>query len=565
MTIELGQPARESFRVGAPEGLLRWVATVDHKRIGLLYLLLSLVFFVAGGLEASLMRLQLARPEATLLTPAQYNQLFTMHGTTMVFLVVTPLMVGFANYFIPLMIGAHDMAFPRLNALSLWLFLFGGLLLNFSFATGNAPDAGWFSYAPLTEHAYASLTGIDYWILATAVTSIGSIAAALNLIVTTLAMRAPGMGLTKMPLFVWMSLVMAFLIIFAFPSLTASQAMLFLDRNFGAHFFEATAGANPVLWQHLFWWFGHPEVYIMILPAWGMISELIPVFSRKPIFGYTFVAGASVAIGFYSMGVWAHHMFAVGMNDVVNGLFSASSMLIAIPTGIKIFNWIATMWGGRIRLTVSMLFAIGFIAMFVVGGLSGVMVAVVPIDWQVTDSYFIVAHMHYVLFGGTLLAVFAGTYYWFPKMTGRLLSERLGTWHFWLTMLGFNLTFLPMHWLGVDGMPRRVYTYPDIPGWGLVNLIETGGTVILGIAVLCFITNVIHSLRDGAVAGNDPWDAWTLEWATTSPPPPHNFDRLPTVRSRRPLWDLKHPEDPDWAHEHPEQQDQEHAPDQDNA
>ncbi|HEX5506020.1 MAG TPA: cytochrome c oxidase subunit I [Thermomicrobiales bacterium] len=549
MTAEATGQAQEYPRLGGSDRLLRWVTTVDHKQIGILYLTWAAVFFLIGGIEALLIRIQLAVPGNTFLTPAQYNQVFTMHGTTMIFLVVMPLLFGFVNYFLPLMIGAHDMAFPRLNALGVWLFIFGGLLLNYSFLTGHAPDVGWFAYAPLTEQPFSLGHATDYWILGTLVASVGSIMTALNIIVTTLVLRVPGMTLTRLPLFVWMSVVQAVLIIYAFPPLTAAQAMLLIDRQLGAHFFDPSYAGSPILWQHFFWFFGHPEVYILIFPAWGMISELIPVFSRKPIFGYAFVAGSSVAIAFYSMTVWAHHMFAVGMTDFANGFFAASSMVIAIPTGVKIFNWIATMWGGKLKLTTSMLFAIGFLSMFIMGGLTGVMLATVPVDWQVTDTYFLVAHFHYVLFGGTFLALMAGLYYWFPKMSGRLMNERLGKWHFWLTLIGFNVTFFPMHILGMMGMPRRVYTYPDLPGWGAWNFIETIGTLILTVGVLVGLYNLFYSRRNGEVAGDDPWDAWTLEWATTSPPPPHNWVRpLPVVRSRRPLWDLKHPEDPDWRH-----------------
>jgi cytochrome c oxidase subunit I len=550
MTVELtGQEGlRSRARTPGDVLLLRWLATVDHKQIGVMYLIGAVFFFLIGGVEALLIRIQLAQPNAKVLSPEVYNQIFTMHGTTMIFLAVMPLLAGFVNYFVPLMIGANDMAFPRLNAFSLWLFIFGGLLLNFSFLTGHAPDIGWFAYAPLTEQPYALSNGVNYWILGPLVASVGTILTALNVIVTVLTMRAPGMTLTKVPLFVWMSLGQAILIIYAFPPLTASQAMLLLDRELGAHFFDPAAGGSPVLWQHLFWFFGHPEVYIMILPAWGMISELIPVFSRKPIFGYPFVAASTVAIVFLSMTVWAHHMFAVGMGDLADGFFAGASMTIAVPTGVKIWNWIFTMVGGRLRFTTSMLFAIGFIAMFIMGGLTGVMVAVVPFDWQATDSYFLVAHFHYVLFGGSFLAILAGAYYWFPKMFGRLLDERLGKWHFWTTLIGFNITFFPMHIVGLMGMPRRIFTYPDLPGWGDINLFETFGSFLLTISVLIFLWNVWHTLRYGEVAGDDPWDGWTLEWSTTSPPPPHNFDSVPPVRSRRPLWDLKHPEDPDWRH-----------------
>jgi cytochrome c oxidase subunit 1 len=545
------QPYAEPLpRLSSAEGLLRWVATVDHKQIGLLYLLTSLGFFLVGGFEALLLRAQLAVPGAQLLPPGVYNQLFTMHGVTMIFLVVMPALLGFANYAVPLLIGASDMAFPRLNALSYWLFLFGGLLLHFSFLAGGAPGTGWFSYAPLTEPPFSPGTNVDYWILGLLVTSVGTIATAINLIVTVLLLRAPGMTVRRLPLFVWMTLVTGFLIIWAMPALTAALAMLLVDRYLGGHFFDPAAGGNVLLWQHLFWAFGHPEVYIMILPAMGIVSEVLPVFSRKPIFGYTFVAAATLGIAFLSFLVWAHHMFAVGLGPLVNTVFGAMSMLIAIPTGIKVFNWLATMWGGALRFTTAMLFAIAFVAMFTIGGLSGVTMAVVPIDWQITDTYYIVAHLHYVLFGGSVLALFAGTYYWFPKMTGRLLSERLGRWHFWLTFVGLNLAFFPMHASGLLGMPRRVYTYAAQPGWPELNLTSTVGAGLLGVAVLVFLWNLGWSLRAGPPAGADPWDAWTLEWATPSPPPPYNFAALPPIRSRRPLWDLKHPEQRDPEHEH---------------
>jgi cytochrome c oxidase subunit 1/cytochrome c oxidase subunit I+III len=528
------------------EGLLAWVASVDHKQIGIMYIVSALAFFAVGGVEALLIRLQLGAPNNTLIPPDAYNQIFTMHGTTMVFLVVVPVLLGFGVYFVPLMIGARDMAFPRLNALSFWVFIFGGLLLYFSFVAGGAPNAGWFSYAPLSEKPYATTPGMDYWALGLLCVGIGTVAGGINFIATVLTMRAPGMKLTQLPMFVWTTMVNAFLIIFALPALNAALVMLLIDRLLNAHFFTPASGGSSVLWQHYFWAFGHPEVYIMILPAWGMISEVIPVFSRKPLFGYEFVAASSVAIAVLSFAVYAHHMFAVGLGHVFDLVFGAASMLIAVPTGVKIFNWIGTMWGGRLRFTTSMTFAVSFLVMFTIGGVTGVSFAVVPTDWQTTDSYYVVAHMHYVLFGGTALAVFAGVYYWFPKMTGRLLSERWGKIHFWLTFIGFNLTFFIQHALGVMGMPRRVFTYPDLPWWGLFNGISTVGAFVLGLSVLVFLWNVWTSLRHGAPAGPDPWDAWTLEWATSSPPPVRNFDQLPPIRGRRPLWDLKHPENPDW-------------------
>jgi cytochrome c oxidase subunit 1/cytochrome c oxidase subunit I+III len=531
-----------------PEGLLRWIASVDHKQIGIMYLIAALIFLVVGGLEALLLRLQLAQPNAAVLSPQAYNQLFTMHGTTMIFLAIMPMLIGFGNYFVPLMIGAADMAFPRLNALGLWLLIFGGLLLYYSFLDGGAPDAGWFSYAPLSDLDYTSTEGVNYWALGIIVTGIGSVAAAINFIVTTLTLRAPGMTMRRLPLFVWMTLVTAFLILFALPLLNAALVMLLADRLLGANFF--VGDGSPILWQHVFWGFGHPEVYILILPAFGMISEIIPVFSRKPIFGYAFVAGSTIAIGFFSFGVWAHHMFAVGLGFGWNLFMGASTMLIAIPTGIKIFSWIATMWGGALRFTTAMLFAVGFLITFTIGGITGVTFAMVPTDWITTDTYYVVAHLHYVLVGGTQFALYAAVYYWFPKMTGRLLSETWGKWHFWLNFVGFNLTFFVQHFLGVMGMPRRVYTYPDLPGWGELNLISSVGGLLSAIATLVFILNIVISLRRGERAGDNPWEALTLEWANTSPPPPHNFDKLPPIRSRRPLWDVAHPEDPDWRRGH---------------
>ncbi|MBV9501346.1 MAG: cytochrome c oxidase subunit I [Acidobacteriaceae bacterium] len=526
--------------------LLSWVASVDHKQIAIMYLLTTLFFFSLGGIEALLMRLQLAWPGMTILSPDGYNQIFTMHGTTMIFLVVVPSLLGLATYLTPLMIGANEMAFPRLNAFSYWLVLFGGLLLYFSFFGGAAPNAGWFSYAPLSERPYSFQAGLDYWAVSLLAIGVGTVATGLNLIVTIVTLRAPGLSLKRVGLFVWMVLVNSFLIILALPALNASLLMLLVDRQLNTHFFTQQGGGSPLLWQHYFWSFGHPEVYIMVLPGFGIISETIPVFSRQPIFGYGFVAASTVAIGLLSLGVWAHHMFAVGMGHRWDMVFGAASMLIAIPTGVKIFNWTATMYGGAIRFTTSMCFAIAFLITFTMGGLSGVMFAAVPIDWQTTDTYFVVAHMHFVLFGGTLFSVFSGLYYWFPKISGRMLSEKLGRWHFWLTFIGFNLTFLIQHVLGLAGMPRRIFTYPALPGWGIMNLISTIGAFVLGASVLVFLWNLYVSLQQGEPAGDNPWNAWTLEWATSSPPPLQNFKAVPPVRSRRPLWDLAHPEDPDW-------------------
>lgn len=527
-------------------GLLTWVASVDHKQIGIMYMMTALIFFLFGGIEAMLLRVQLAVPNNGFLSPHVYNQIFTMHGTTMIFLVAVPMLIGLGTYLTPLMIGARDMAFPRLNALSYWLFLWGGCLLYFSFFAHDAPAAGWFSYAPLSEKPYSLLPGMDYWALALLSIGIGTVSSGLNLLVTILSLRVVGMSLRHLPLFVWMMLVESFLIIFAMPALNAALVMLLIDRQLDAHFFTPAMGGSPVFWQHVFWNFGHPEVYIMIIPVFGIISEVIPVFSRKPIFGYGVVAASAVAIALLSFGVWAHHMFAVGLGHFMDMVFAAGSMLIAIPTGIKIFNWIATMWGGAIRFTTAMWFAVGFLVMFTIGGLSGVMFAVVPIDWQLTDTYFVVAHIHYVVFGGTTFGIFAAVYYWFPKFNGRMLSERLGKWHFWVTLIGFNLTFMVQHALGIWGMPRRVFTYPNLPHWAAMNMISTVGAGILGISVFLFLWNIIVSVRHGKIAGNNPWDAWTLEWSATSPPPVYNFFQVPPVKSARPLWDLKHPENPDW-------------------
>jgi len=522
--------------------LLSWFAGVDHKIVGALYLVGGLTFFVLGGLEALLIRLQLAQPGARLLTPEQYDQLFTMHGTTMIFLAAVPLLFGFGNYLVPLMLGAPEVAFPRLNALSVWLYLFAGILLNFSFLSAQAPDVGWFAYAPLTERPFSSGPGVDYWAAGMILLGASSIAGALNLATTFLRLRCRGMSLTSAPMFTWMVFVQMVLILGALPALSGAALLLLMDRQLGAHFFDGQYAGAALIWQHLFWFFGHPEVYIVILPVFGMISEIIPVFSRKPLFGFGFLVASGIAIAFLSFLVWAHHMFAAGLSGAELTFFSAASMAIAVPTGVKIFNWLATLWGGTLRLRTPLLFALGFIGMFVIGGLTGVSVAVVPFDWQATDSYYVVGHMHYVLFGGTILGVFAGLYYWFPKVTGRLLGEGLGRVHFWTTLVGMNLAFLPMHWIGLEGMPRRVWTYPNVADWGLWNLVETIGASLIVIGTLVLGVNIARSLRRGAVAGPDPWDAWTLEWSVPSPPPPGNFAAAPAVRSRRPLWDLKHPD-----------------------
>ncbi|HTW86575.1 MAG TPA: cytochrome c oxidase subunit I [Candidatus Binataceae bacterium] len=526
----------------AQEGLLSWVASVDHKQIGIMYLLGAFVFFGVGGIEALLMRVQLALPNNHFLSPDTFNQLFTMHGTTMIFLVLMPMLTGLTVYLVPLMIGARDMAFPRLNALSFWIQIFGGIVLYFSFFDGGAPNAGWFSYTPLSEKTFSSLPGQDYWLLGLFAIGIGTVAGAINVIVTVIDLRAPGMSLRRLPLFVWMGFVNSWLMVMALPILNGALVMLLIDRELNAHFFTPEAGGSVILWQHYFWAFGHPEVYIMILPAFGIISEVIPTFSGKPIFGYGFVAASTVAIAFLSLSVWAHHMFAVGLGHLWDVFFGASSMAIAVPTGVKIFNWTATMYGGRLRFTTSMMFAVAFLVMFTIGGLSGVSFAVVPLDWQLTDTYYLVAHLHYVLFGGTVFALFAGIYYWFPKITGRMLSEHWGKLNFWSTFIGFNMTFLIQHLLGMMGMPRRVWTYPALPYWGSFNLLSTIGAFVLLFSMLVFIWNVFISLHEGALAGDNPWGGWTLEWATSSPPPTDNFDRVPPISGRRPLWDLAHPE-----------------------
>lgn len=532
-----------------PEKIFSWLSTVDHKRIGIMYCTSAFVFLFLGGVEALIIRTQLWAPHLSVVGPDEFNEMFTMHGTTMIFFVIMPLFIGIANFVVPLQIGARDMAFPRLNAFGFWIFLFGGILLYYSFFTGGMPDVGWFAYAPLTEHTFSRGTATDYWILGTGLSGVGTLTVAVNFIATIITMRAPGMSLGRMPLFVWMILVDSFMIIFVFPPLTAAQVMLILDRTIGTQFFVTQAGGSSIFWQHLFWFFGHPEVYIMAIPAFGIISEVIPVFARKVIFGYESMAMSGIAIGFLSMGVWAHHMFAVGMGVGMNVFFAISSMLIAVPTGIKMFNWTATLYGGKIRLDTPMLFAIGFLVMFLLGGLSGVIIAMVPVDWQVTDSYFIVAHFHYVLFGGSTFAFMAAFYYWWPAVFGRKLSEKLGKVNFWVMFWAFNLAFGPMHVSGLLGMPRRIYTYAPGHGWEIWNQLSTVGAYGMGLAFLLFLINIIYTSVKGKPSKNDPWDAWTLEWATTCPVPPYNFEKIPPVRSRRPLWDLKHPDKPDWEHE----------------
>jgi cytochrome c oxidase subunit 1 len=526
-------------------GKLLWIASTDHKQLGIMYLWLALFFFVIGGLEAMAIRAQLALPDNDLISPELYNQIFTMHGTTMIFLVLMPAMVGLATYLIPLMIGANEMAFPRLNAFSLWMTCLGGMLLYFSFFAGGAPNAGWFNYAPLSENNYSSTNGVDYFLVGLILTGIGSIGAGLNFITTILTLRSPDIKLNMLPLFVWMMLVNAFLMLAAFPLLNAGLFMMLIDRQFDAHFFIPSTGGSAILWQHFFWAFGHPEVYILALPAFGIISEVIPVFSRKPIYGYKFVASSSVAIGLLSYSVWAHHMFSVGLSNAVNGFFAISSMLIGIPTGLKVINWVGTMHKGSISLSIPMLFAIAFLVDFTFGGLSGISFAIVPIDWQLTDTYYLVAHLHYVFLGGSLFGIFAGIYYWFPKISGRMLSTKLGKWHFWLFVLGFNLTFFLQHILGILGMPRRIYTYPDLTYWKVLNIFSSIGAIFMFVGMAIFFWNIYKTLKKPRTAVANPWDAWTLEWSTPSPPELKNFDEIPQVHSRRPLWDLNNPDNPD--------------------
>ncbi|MDA0597565.1 MAG: cytochrome c oxidase subunit I [Chloroflexi bacterium] len=523
-------------------GIWSWIGTVDHKRIGTLYGITSFIWFIVGGLEALMIRGQLASAENDLIGPETYNQLFTMHGTTMVFLVIMPLSAAFFNWLIPLQIGARDVAFPRLNALSFWVFLFGSLLINFSWITGNAPNGGWFGYAPLSGATFNPGLGMTYWVVGLNVLGLASIAAGLNFIVTILNMRAPGMSMFKIPIFTWMTLITSVLIVLAMPVLAVAGIQLMTDRVYGTHFFNSLGGGDPVMWQHIFWLFGHPEVYILILPAMGIVSEVLPTFARKPLFGYPFVVFAGAAIAFMGWFVWSHHMFTVGLGPAANTAFSISTMLIAVPTGVKIFNWLGTLWGGNIRLNTPMLFSISFIAMFTIGGLSGVIHASPPTDAQQQDTYFVVAHFHYVLVGGALLGIFSGIYYWWPKFTGYFLNEKLGIANWALMMIGFNLQFAPMHWLGMDGMPRRIYTYGENMGWETSNMAASIGGAILGLGILVFIINVFYSKMNKVMAGNDPWDGRTLEWSTSSPPPVHDFDEIPQVKYRDDFWFQKYPE-----------------------
>jgi cytochrome c oxidase subunit 1 len=533
-------------RVGT--GWKSWVFGVDHKKVGIMYGASALLFFMFGGLEALLIRVQLAQPNGTLISADLYNQAFTMHGVTMIFLVVMPMGAAFMNYLMPLQIGARDVAFPRLNALSFWVFLMGGMFLNTSWLLGGAPDGGWFAYAPNTNPVFSPSHGMDFYAIGLQITGIASLVGAINLIVTVVNLRAPGMSLFKMPVFTWMALVTQLLLAFAIPVITVALFLLSFDRLFDSNFFNVEAGADPLLWEHLFWIFGHPEVYILILPAFGIISEIIPVFSRKPIFGYPFMVFSGIAIGFMGWGVWAHHMFASGIGPISVAAFSVSTMFIAVPTGVKIFNWLATMWGGKLQFTTAMKFAVGLVGMFTIGGLSGVTHAISPSDLQQTDTYYIVAHFHYVIFGGALLGFLGGFYFWWPKVFGFKLSEKIGAWHFWLTIVGMNLTFGPMHIVGLQGQPRRTYTYERGYGLELWNLVETIGAFIIALGLLVFFFNIRSSYKAYRVGGRipepaDPWDARSLEWITPNPTPHHNFDDIPIVTHQDELWHRKYAED----------------------
>ena len=577
MTATAERPQTTIFRrPSAKTGIWSWVTTVDHKRIGIMYGYAAFTFFIIGGVEALLLRIQLAQANSEFLTAGAYNALFTMHGTTMIFLFVMPASAAFMNYLLPLMIGARDVAFPRLNALSWWIFFFGGIFLYSTFIFGttmapigadgiggvdgnlalgggpgsfnflaNSPDGGWFGYQPNAGPLYSSGTAMDYWALGLQILGLASLVSSVNFLVTIFNMRAKGMRLLRMPVFVWMSMVVAFLLLFSLPIIAVALFMVTFDRQFGSLFFAPVGGGDPILWQHLFWLFGHPEVYILVLPAMGMVSEVLPTFSRKPLFGYSAVVFAGAAIGFLGFGVWAHHMFASGITPVAQAAFGLSTMTIAIPTGIKIFNWLGTMWMGRIRLTTSMLFAIGFVAMFTIGGLSGVTHAVVPSDWQQTDTYYIVAHFHYVLFGGAIFGLFGGLYYWFPKLTGKVMNEKLGKTHFWLQLLGFNLTFAPMHWLGLQGMVRRTWKYAPETGLEPWNMAVTVGAFIIALSIAVFIVNWVTSKRRGQPSGLDPWDARTVEWMVPNPAPEYNFAVPPVVTRLDHFWHLKYDEGPD--------------------
>ncbi len=520
-----------------PRGFVGWLSNVHHQAIGTRFIVTAFIFFLFGGILALLMRFQLARPESRFLGPDLYNQIFTMHGTTMMFLFAVPMMEGMGVYLVPLMVGTRNIAFPRLNAFSYYLFLFGGIMLYVAFLLNVGPDVGWFSYVPLAGPEFAPGKRADFWAQMITFTEVSALAVAVELIVTIFQLRAPGMSLNRIPLFVWSMLVMSFMVIFAMPAVMLASTMLIMDRLVGTHFFNPAEGGDALLWQHLFWFFGHPEVYIIFIPALGMVSSIITAFSRRKMFGYSAIVLSLIATGFIGFGLWVHHMFATDVPQLGQSFFTAASMMIAIPSGVQIFCWIATLWGGRPRLRVPLLFVLGFFVVFVLGGLTGVMLASVPFDLQATDTFFVVAHLHYVLIGGAVFPLFGGFYYWLPKMTGRLLNERVGQWNFWLLFIGFNLTFFPMHQLGLNGMPRRIYTYLPEMGWNNLNLLASLGAAIIALSVLVFIGNALWSLRHGRIASDNPWEAGTLEWATSSPPPPYNFFHLPTVAGREPLWE----------------------------
>lgn len=520
----------------SPPGVIGWLSTAHHQSIGKRFIVTAFGFFLLGGILALLMRLQLAQPESQLLGPDLYNQIFTVHGTTMMFLFAVPMMEGLGVYFVPLMVGTRNIAFPRLNAFSYFVYLFGGVMLYVAFLLNVGPDAGWFSYVPLAGPEYSPGKRVDFWAQMITFTELSALAVAVELIVTVLQLRAPGMALHRIPLFVWAMLVTSLMIVFAMPAVMLSSTMLIMDRLVGTHFFNPVEGGDPLLWQHLFWFFGHPEVYIIFIPALGIISSIVATFCRRRIFGYTAMVLSLAATGFIGFGLWVHHMFTTDVPLLGQSFFTAASMMIAIPSGVQIFCWIATLWSGRPRLHPPLLFVLGFFFVFVMGGLSGVMLASVPFDLQVHDTFFVVGHFHYVLIGGAVFPLFGGLYYWFPKLTGRMLHERAGVWNFWLLFVGFNLTFFPMHQLGLEGMPRRIYTYLPEMGWGDLNLLASLGAGLIALSILVFLGNVLWSRRHGRLAGDNPWQAGTLEWATSSPPPAYTFLHIPTVADREPLW-----------------------------